>query len=276
MVRGLATLAALLVLTSVSGPVAGASTGTPPVTTDVQAFMTLYGYVDNAPSGTGIAHPCIHDAAGGTGTYGDPITFATDVAEMPWCTVIYVPYMERYFIHEDECSQCDVNWSQQHLYRFDMWAGGDAGSRQGAEKTALLHCESTWTRAGTVSDPGNPTIVINPPGDLPVTTVPIFSPPTSCWQPITVTDPGNQTASLSLAVRLPIRAADTSPDPTLTYQASGLPVGLSIDPASGVISGTPTARGRSRVIVTASDPFHSATVTFHWVVKSVARNLRNY
>ena len=75
--------------------------------------MTLYGYVDNSPPGTDIAHPCgTRQGAGGTGTYADPITFATDVQEMAWCQVIYVPYMERYFIHEDECSECDHDWKK--------------------------------------------------------------------------------------------------------------------------------------------------------------------
>ena len=96
--------------------------------TDVKAFMTLYGWADNSPPGAGIAHPCRHQTAGGVGTYANPITFATDVNELGWCQVIYVPYMKRYFVHEDECSQCDANWKSSHLYRFDMWAGGDANS----------------------------------------------------------------------------------------------------------------------------------------------------
>lgn len=147
----------------------------------VQAFMTLYGWADNSPPGPSIAHPCIHSTAGGTGTYADPITFATDVAESPWCQVIYVPYMKRYFIHEDECSECDRDWTRQHLYRFDMWAGGDRASRHRPERRALLRCESTWTRGNSVTDPNNPIIMLNPPPGLPVTSASIFAPPTTCW-----------------------------------------------------------------------------------------------
>jgi hypothetical protein len=154
----------------------------PPVTTGtVQAFMTLYGYVDNSPPGTDIAHPCIHSGAGGTGTYADPITFATDIQELPWCELIYVPYMERYFIHEDECSQCDHDWKKFQKYRFDMWAGGDKASLHQPEKKALLQCESTWTRGNSIKDKNNPTITLDPPPDLPVTTTPIFTPPDTCW-----------------------------------------------------------------------------------------------
>lgn len=256
----------------VPGSVASGSPVAASTTTSVQAFMTLYGYVDNSPSGTDIAHPCIHSQAGGTGTFADPITFATDVNELPWCEVIYVPYMERYFIHEDECSQCDTNWTDLHLYRFDMWAGGNSASLSQPERSALLRCESYWSRADSITDPNNPTIVVNPPPNLPVATDPIFSPPTTCWQPITLTNPGRQTTDLpASSVSLPISAVDTSPDETLEYHAVGLPVGLSIVAASGVISGTPTMGQRTSVTVTASDAYNLVSIKFRWIVKAARK-----
>jgi Putative Ig domain len=249
----------------------GASGASSPVTSsnsmNVRAFMTLYGYADNSPPGTDIAHPCIHEQAGGTGTYQDPITFATDANELPWCTVIYVPYMERYFVHEDECSQCDQDWNDYHLYRFDMWAGGDSGSLRQPEHRALLRCESTWTRADSLTDPDNPTVIVDPPSDLPVVSTPIFSPPASCWQPISITNPGKQTTVAGTSVSLQISGTDTSPGRTLRYEASGLPAGLSIDSSSGVISGRPPSHERTRVTVTASDTYNSAGATFTWLVK---------
>jgi len=238
---------------------------------NVQAFMTLYGWADNSPPGPVIAHPGCpnggHAAAGGTGTFSDPVTFATDVNELGWCQVIYVPYMKRYFIHEDECSECDNNWNNFHLYRFDMWAGGDSNSRKKPEKRALRACESTWTRANSIGDPNNPTIIVDPPSNLPVTTAPIFSAPTSCWTPISVTNPGKQTTALGAPVSLTIHAVDASPTETLAYQAVGLPAGLSMDSTSGVISGSPATRGRAHVTATVSDSADSVTVTFIWVVK---------
>ncbi len=242
-------------------------------TTTVKAFMTLYGYVDNSPPGPVIAHPCgARQRAGGTGTYADPITFATDVNEMPWCEIIYVPYMERYFIHEDECSECDTDWNKFDLYRFDMWAGGDSASLQEPERHALLACESTWTRGDWVADPDNPVVMINPPSNLPVTTTPIFSAPTSCWTPIALTNPGKQHSALGTPIRLQITAADTSPYETLTYRAVGLPAGLSINADSGVITGSPTMRRRWRVAVTASDAYNATIANFTWVVSRRADN----
>jgi hypothetical protein len=229
--------------------------------------MTAYGWADNSPPGPIIAHPCLHGSAGGTGTYADPVTFATDVSELGWCQVIYVPYMKRYFIHEDECTECDRDWTNSHLYRFDMWAGGDAASRQKPEKRALLACESTWTRGNSSTDPNNPTIIVDPPSNLPVTTAPIFSGPTSCWTPIPVANPGKQTAGLGSHINLQIAAHDVDPSETLAYHATGLPLGLSINAGSGLISGSPLSRGRSHVTVTVSDSVDAAPVSFVWVVR---------
>jgi len=238
------------------------------LTTNVSAFMTLYGWADNSPPGPGIAHPCLHASAGGTGTFADPITFATDVSEVPWCGVIYVPYMQRYFIHEDECSECDRDWNNLHLYRFDMWAGGDAQSTHSPERRALLRCESTWTKANTVTDPNNPSIVVDPAAGLPVTTAPIFSPTTGCWSgPIAVTNPGRQVGVVGVPVGLQVQAVDSDVGQTAAYRATGLPAGLSIDAASGLVSGVPSARARRTVTVSVSDATNSSAVTFTWLIR---------
>ena len=113
------------------------------------------------------------------------------------------------------------------------------------------------------SDPANPTIIVDPPSNLPVTTAPIFSGPTTCWTPIAVTNPGKQTTSVGHR-RQPARPAiDASPSETLAYRATGLPAGLSINPSSGVISGRPSVRGKKHVTVTVSDSVDSAAVDLH-------------
>ena len=157
---GLAVLVTALGLSG--GPMApGTAAATPArATTTVQAFMTLYGYVDNSPPGRSIAHPCIHRRAGGAGTFTNPVTFATDVKEVGWCQIIYVPYMKRYFIHEDECSECDHDWRTLHKYRFDMWAGGDARRRSRTPRRPPCCAARTRGRAATAS--ATPTIRSSP------------------------------------------------------------------------------------------------------------------
>jgi Putative Ig domain len=258
----LAALLALAVGVFVTPPAAGAQT------TNVKAFMTLYGWADNSPPGPGIAHTtCLHRSAGGTGTYANPITFATDVSELGWCTIIYVPYMKRYFIHEDECSQCDRDWTTQHLYRFDMWAGGNAQSLEQPEHKALLQCESTWTRADSIDDPDNPTVMVNPPDNLPVTPAPIFTAPTTCWNgtPIAITNPGKQSTVIGAAVNVKVRAVDYS-GRTPRFAARGLPPGLDINTTTGTVSGRPTVKGHDASTVTVSDGVNAASIAIAWKV----------
>ena len=85
---------------------------------------------------------------------------------------------------------------------------------------------------------------------------------------ITVTGPGPQSgASGSPITPVQVVASDSSPTATLAYGATGLPTGLSIDPASGLISGTPTTSGAFPVTVTVSDGAGSATPTsFTWTL----------
>ena len=95
------------------------------------------------------------------------------------------------------------------------------------------------------------------------------------WTIVTMpvlTNPGNQRtysgkpASLTMVV-----TGDPSP---FTWSATGLPTGLSIDPATGVISGTPIATSRTvaTVTVTARDAATRTTrpVSFTWTVIALA------
>jgi hypothetical protein len=86
---------------------------------------------------------------------------------------------------------------------------------------------------------------------------------------VTVTNPGNQTGTVGTAVSLQIHATDSASGQTLTYTATGLPAGLSINSSTGLISGTPTTAGTSSVTVTAKDTTNaSGSASFTWTINS--------
>ncbi|MCW2946337.1 MAG: Thermolysin, partial [Actinoallomurus sp.] len=85
----------------------------------------------------------------------------------------------------------------------------------------------------------------------------------------TVTSPGNQTSTVGTAASLQIHATDPNGQ-TLSYSATGLPAGLSINASSGLISGTPTTAGTSSVTVTAKNTSNlTGSTTFTWTVNPV-------
>lgn len=80
-----------------------------------------------------------------------------------------------------------------------------------------------------------------------------------------VTNPGQQSVTQNTAASLQINASATGG--TLSYSASGLPTGLSINSGTGLISGTVTAAPgtyRSTILVSAAGQVTS--VSFNWIV----------
>jgi uncharacterized repeat protein (TIGR01451 family) len=87
--------------------------------------------------------------------------------------------------------------------------------------------------------------------------------------PITLSNPGNQSGTEGEQVALQIRAADSAAA-ALTYSATGLPGGLTIDAGTGLIAGvisnTAALGGPYHVTVTVTDGTSGARQSFEWAV----------
>ena len=180
----LTTLAVVLCCVTLTILGLAVSSGTARASATRNFLVTLYGWPDNSPPGNDIAYPAsggyptIHNVASGTGTYADPITYATDKAELPIGTIVYYPYLHRYFIMEDDCVECDQDWTGQGpdggpgLYHIDLWIGGQNGN-----SNDVINCEDNLTQ-------NSAPVIVNPPGNEPVDTTPLFnSSDNSCYDP---------------------------------------------------------------------------------------------
>jgi subtilase family serine protease len=79
---------------------------------------------------------------------------------------------------------------------------------------------------------------------------------------VTVTNPGTQMGIAGKPVTLQIHATDSGAAP-LTYTATGLPPGLSVNSSAGTITGTPSHAGAYTVTISATDAYtNSGTARF--------------
>jgi hypothetical protein len=134
-----------------------------------QAEVTFYAAADNDPPGSAeIAYPnSRHVVAGGTGTYADPLSLATDPRELRPGVVVYYPPVQKYFVMEDDCAECIDDWSAKRTPHVDLWMSGTADP-------AVQTCEAALTPDGL------DTIIVNPPADLPVDPKPLYA-DGRCW-----------------------------------------------------------------------------------------------
>ena len=87
----------------------------------IEAETTFYGARDNCPPGGDIAYPDLHKEAGGNGTYTNPITYAGCKDATKPGSIIYVEFLQKYFIMEDDCEECDHEWRTVKHWHFDLW-----------------------------------------------------------------------------------------------------------------------------------------------------------
>jgi hypothetical protein len=111
------------------------------------------GVANNDGSNT-IAHPgCPWNGgtrgktAGGSGTYENPLTAASDFyssnSPVPQCGVWYSPFLQKWLIYEDYCPSCPGEPGKAH---FDIWIGGNGGGGGNSHnKAGLCQCENVLT-----------------------------------------------------------------------------------------------------------------------------------
>ncbi|GGZ58593.1 peptidase M4 [Streptomyces subrutilus] len=90
---------------------------------------------------------------------------------------------------------------------------------------------------------------------------------------VTVNPIANQNTQVGGAASLQVQATSTNPG-ALSYAATGLPAGLSINSSTGLISGTATTAGTSNVTVTVTDSASkTGTASFTWTVGTSQPNV---
>jgi Bacterial Ig-like domain (group 3)/Putative Ig domain len=133
-------------------------------------------------------------------------------------------------------------------------AGSGAVSLTGATLAVGASCafsvNVTATSAGTKDNTTGPvTSVEGGTGGTASASIRVSSPPPRCVAP-TITSGPFPSGVVGAPYAFTVTASGDSP---LTFSISGLPPGLSFDPASGKVSGAPTAAGTSTLTITASN-----------------------
>ncbi len=132
--------------------------------------------------------------------------------------------------------------------RAGQWSGFGANLNAFAGQSIRLLVEAADAEDGSLIEAGIDDIVLSLVNTPPV-----------------LINPGNQSSELGTAVTLALQASDADND-VLSFSASGLPSGLSLNGTSGLISGTPASAGSFNVTVQVSDGNASDSVQFAWAV----------
>jgi len=128
------------------------------ICTTQQVKHTFYDWPDNDPAGAGIAYGNCSSrgfTAGGSGTFDDPLTFASAPGSFAVCEIVYDPYLRKYLRFEDYCAQWVTDWNVSGLWHVDVFVG----SNQGGGGQDQIDCEIRLTT-------GDQTVIRMPRADL--------------------------------------------------------------------------------------------------------------
>lgn len=133
--RAIATGLALLIAAA-----APAHADRAPAEETQNAWITGYSYWDNSPPGSAaIARPVVHQQAGGTGTWQNPITIAVGHGSGGWNyapgTRIYLTGLHKYAVVEDLCGACGT--SHHGAPHLDLYIGGESTTARVANACAM-------------------------------------------------------------------------------------------------------------------------------------------
>lgn len=138
-------------------------------------------------------------------------------------------------------------------------------NRSGVVSPSKIVTASNGAATFSVTDPvAEPvTIVATDSSGTDITATVMFLPT------VAVSNPGNQRSASGTPLTLDLTASDIT-YPVMGWTATGLPAGLSIDPTTGAITGTPTTASNGTVTVTAEDQAgFTGSTSFTWNVFNV-------
>ncbi|RZU02267.1 cytochrome c peroxidase [Rivibacter subsaxonicus] len=123
---------------------------------------------------------------------------------------------------------------------------------------------------GTDATPGYYMVFVLNQAGVPSTArfvfVPVAAGPDVATAP-TLVAPPDQDLVIGQALSLQLQGSDPNGD-TLSYGATGLPPGVQVNAASGLISGVPSSVGTYAVVLSVSDGVNTASVSRTWTVNS--------
>ena len=149
-------------------------------------------------------------------------------------------------------------------YLYQNTGGGDSGLLTSTVSSSVLPAGNHTLRLGAYLSKKN---LISESAHYELESVRVTFIPDDNQAP-TLAAMGNRTNTVGTAINFRAIGADADGD-TLTYSATGLPAGLSINANSGRITGSPTTPQTRNPIVTVADSGGlQATRTFRWIIRA--------